>query len=68
MKRLSNKQRRCSGRYSFYTKEACPRRADCLRYLHFSKLDIEGRDEGYRSAPIMLAVVGCKHFIEMEAE
>jgi hypothetical protein len=65
MKRLSNDMARCSGRYDFYTKTACPKRDRCWRYLHYAKLDREGRDEAYRSVSVMLAPVGCKHFIEV---
>jgi hypothetical protein len=66
MKRLGNNQRRCSGRYSHFRKDTCPKRDSCLRYLHYSKYDLEGRDESYRSAKVEMAEVGCKIFVEAD--
>jgi hypothetical protein len=68
MDKLTNKMVRCSGKYDFYTERTCPTRDRCLRYQSFVRLDKENGIEHYRGVPVMMAMVGCKVFIEMEAE
>jgi hypothetical protein len=67
MKTLLKDIARCAGKYTFYTDEVCPKRDTCLRYLAFTKLDREAGIKHYRNIPVMMAIVGCKMFIDGEA-
>lgn len=66
MKRLTNKDPRCSGLYRLGFTEACPKRDTCLRYRSFLNLDRENGIEHYRGIPVMMAVVGCKMYREVK--
>jgi hypothetical protein len=66
MKRLTNKDPRCSGLYRLGYTEACLRRDTCLRYLSFTRLDRAAGIEHYRGIPVVMAVKDCKIFLEAE--
>jgi hypothetical protein len=66
MKKLRNDQTRCSGLFRLGYTEACPKRNRCLRYLSFMGLDRANGIEYYRGVSVMMAVVGCKQFVEVD--